>query len=53
MKLSLWNILLLFYQLSNSGDKLAVSFEECVLFLNDYLVNRYVLLDEEADLLLC
>lgn len=50
MKLSLWNILLLFYQLSNSGDKLAVGFEECVLFLNDYLVNEYVLLDEESRL---
>ena len=41
---------LLFYQLSNSGDKLTVGFEECVLFLNDYLVNEYVLLDEESRL---
>ena len=32
------------------GDKLAVGFEECVLFLNDYLVNEYVLLDEESRL---
>lgn len=51
MKLSLWNILLLFYQLSNSGDKLAAGFEECVLFLNNYLVSEYNSLDEESRLL--
>ncbi|KAL6453165.1 HIR3 Histone transcription regulator 3 [Candida maltosa Xu316] len=46
MRLNLWNILLSFYISGKLGSKLALGFQECVNFLNEYLVGDYALLSE-------